>query len=199
MGGWVASRAQHSIERCSMLESCATPTMMRIVARTGRITFSAPAHFRAAQEYASARPMTSDPAVPNRPIPEASGRLRAQGQRHGMGDVRSRPDGRSVARVEQTRSVADGAGTDRGERHDTPKQEPAKVVGCGPPRGPAPHAASRSAYGSPPIDQAQTAVMQGRCPNGVIRGPERRCLDARYERRKNSQDCCRDSSGHERP
>jgi len=59
---------------------------------------------------------------------------RDQGQRHGMGDVGADETGDRGARVEQNESRhADGAGADRGERHEHPEQEPGEGRQC---RGP---------------------------------------------------------------
>jgi hypothetical protein len=62
---------------------------------------------------------------------------RDQGQRHGMGDIGADETGDRGARVEQNESRhPEGAGTDRGERHEHPEHELGEGRQCrGPPRG----------------------------------------------------------------
>ena len=105
--------------------SMRTPTMTRIVARTGRSTLSGTRALRwLPQKMPGREPMTSEPSSTQSTDPRSAC---DQGQRHGMGDVGADETGDRGARVEQNKSRhPDGAGADRGERHEYPEQEKAR-------------------------------------------------------------------------
>src|SRR5262249_6854876 len=99
-----------------------TPTMTRIVARTGRSTLSDTRALRWLPKKMPGR--ANDERAQQYPIDRSQKPVadtRDQGQRHGMGDVGTDEAGDRGARVEQNESRhADGAGADRGERHEHP-------------------------------------------------------------------------------
>src|ERR1700719_727637 len=119
--------------------SMRTRTMTRIVARTGRSTLSGTRALRWLPKKMPGRePTTSEPSSTQSTDPRSqwpTPAIKVSG--HGMGDVGADETGDRGARVEQNESRhPDGAGTDRGERHEHPEQEPGEGRQCrGPPRG----------------------------------------------------------------
>src|SRR5262252_5169560 len=124
---------------------------------------------------------------------------RDQGQRHGMGDVGADEAGDRGARVEQNESRhPDGAGTDRGERHEYPEQEPGEGRQCrGPPRIRL-RMPRRGQQTEPPMrEDADRGHDKGDAQSG---GDQRRrgvALDAQDMEREEREDCSRDAAGSE--
>jgi hypothetical protein len=124
---------------------------------------------------------------------------RDQGQRHGMSDVGADQTGERGARVEQNESRhPDGAGTDRGERHEHPEQERGEGRQCrGLPRGRLRMPASRSVDAATMRQDTDSGHDEGDAQSGGDQGRRGVALDAQDMEREERKYCCRDGAGSE--
>jgi hypothetical protein len=176
-----------------------TPTMTRIVARTGRSTLSGTRALRWLPKKMPGRKPMSKPSNPidrsQKPVADA----RDQGQRHGMGDVGADETGDRGARVEQNESChPDSTGTDRGERHENAEQEPGEGRQCrGPPRMRL-RMPRRGQQTQPPMRQdTDRSHDKGDAQSGGDQGRRGVALDAQDVEREETQDCWRDAAACE--
>jgi hypothetical protein len=153
-----------------------TPTMTRIVARTGRSTLSGTRALRWLPKRMPGRePMTSEPSSTQSTDPRSqwpTPSIKVGGTAWAMQGADETGD--RGARVEQNESRhADGASADRGERHEHPEQEPGEGRQCPIHRGFGSACRVAVSRRSPRCDRTQTAVMTRAMPKAaVIRGGE---------------------------